>query len=188
VCQASNNSTPVPTVGCAINAGHVSTTTVGMVIGHVRCATDQSIAHPKRKAANQMIQCPFHRSCPVRLQTEGYQGLPNGTSTAPRHLGPIKGTPRHKEQHMKHTSSTLQLWDTTTTPPNCLREIWAHFLSRYYVALLLRSLLCICACCCCVVLFCAYSTPSLTPVFYCDHLCMAWGTPNRGNSWQLVLI
>jgi hypothetical protein len=39
-----------------------------------------------------------------------------------------------------------------------------HFLSCYSVALLLRSLLCICVCCCSIVLLCAYSTPSLTPV------------------------
>jgi hypothetical protein len=43
-------------------------------------------------------------------------------------LGTIKETPRHMEQYTKHILSTLQLRDSATTPPKCLREILAHFL------------------------------------------------------------
>jgi hypothetical protein len=96
--------------------------------------------------------------------TEGNQCIPNGTSTAPRPLRAIKGTPKRMELNTKHTLSTLQLWDSTTTPSKCLREILAHFMSRYSVALLLCSLLCICVCCCCVVLLCVYCTLCLTLV------------------------
>jgi hypothetical protein len=63
---------------------------------------------------------------------------------------------------MEQYLSTLQLRYSTTTPSKCSREIWAYFLSRYSVILLLRSLLHICVCCCYVVLLCAYSIPSLT--------------------------
>jgi hypothetical protein len=113
-----------------------------IILWTARCATGQSDA---------------------RADREGWD-IPNEAPTAPRPLGAIKGSPRRMKQHTKHTLSTLQLWDSTTTPLKCLREIWAHFLSRYFVALLLRSLLCICARCCCVVLLCAYSIPSLTLV------------------------
>lgn len=52
VYQAHNVSSPVPTVGRAIIAGHVCTATVRRVIRHVWCVVGQSGAHPERKAAN----------------------------------------------------------------------------------------------------------------------------------------
>jgi hypothetical protein len=55
VCQACNGSSPVPTIYCAINAGHVSPTTVRRVTGHVRCATGLPGAHPKRKATIRLF-------------------------------------------------------------------------------------------------------------------------------------
>ena len=80
---------------------------------------------------------------------------------APGLLRAIKGTLRRIEQVPKQTLSTLQLRDSATTSLKCSREIFEHFLSRYSVVLLLRSLLHICACCCCVVLLCARSIPFL---------------------------
>lgn len=59
----------------------------------------------------------------VHPQIEGNEGLPNGTSTAPRPLEAIKGTLRRMEQYTKHTLSTLQLRDFVTTPSKCSREI-----------------------------------------------------------------
>jgi hypothetical protein len=59
----------------------------------------------------------------VYPQTEGNQGLPNGTSTTPRPVGAIKGTPRCMEQHTKQTLSTLKFRDSATTPSKCLRDI-----------------------------------------------------------------
>jgi hypothetical protein len=60
---------------------------------------------------------------PVHLRTEGNQSLPNGTPTAPRPLRAIKRAPWHMEQYTKHTLCTLQLRDSATTHPKCLREI-----------------------------------------------------------------
>jgi hypothetical protein len=60
---------PASTVGRASSADLVSTATVGRVTGHVRCATEQSSAHLKRKVDNQTIQWLLHRSCLVRHQT-----------------------------------------------------------------------------------------------------------------------
>jgi hypothetical protein len=37
--------------------------------------------------------------CPVRHSTEGKDGLPSWSPTAPNCLGAIKGTPRHMEEH-----------------------------------------------------------------------------------------
>jgi hypothetical protein len=44
--------------------------------------------------------------CPVRHSTEGKIGLPSWSPTAPSCLGAIKGTPRHMEEHTKHSLST----------------------------------------------------------------------------------
>jgi hypothetical protein len=52
----------------------------------VRCTSDSSV-HPR---------------------TEGKQGLPNRAPTAPRSLGPIKGTPRRMELYTKHHLNILQ--------------------------------------------------------------------------------
>jgi hypothetical protein len=59
----------------------------------------------------------------VHPQTEGNQGLSNGTSTALRPLEAIKGTPRCMEQNTNNILSTLQLRDSTITPPKYSREI-----------------------------------------------------------------
>jgi hypothetical protein len=44
-----NGSSLAPKVSRMIDAGHVSTTTVGRVTRHVRCATEQSSAHSKKE-------------------------------------------------------------------------------------------------------------------------------------------
>jgi hypothetical protein len=58
-------------------------------------------------------QCPVvHRTvsggapdCPVRQATEGKNCLPGMLSMAPNCLGAIEGTPRHMEEHTKHSLS-----------------------------------------------------------------------------------
>jgi hypothetical protein len=52
---------------------------------------------------------------PVRQRTEGNHGLPNGARTAPSSLGPIKGTPRHMEQTIKHPLNILRCLDSAST-------------------------------------------------------------------------
>jgi hypothetical protein len=61
--------------------------------------------------------------CAVHPRTEGNQRLLNGTSTTPRPLRVIKGTPRRMEQNTKYTLSTLQFRDSVTKPSKFLREI-----------------------------------------------------------------
>jgi hypothetical protein len=85
----------------------------------------------------------------------------------------------------KHTLSTLQLRDSATTALKCSREIWEHFLSRYSIVLLLRSIF---SHLCVLLLRCAlmcvfYSLPY--SCFDCDQLCKAWETPVCGDSSQL---
>jgi hypothetical protein len=45
---------------------------------------------------------------PVHHPTEGKNCLPIGSPTAPSCLGAIKGTPRRKEQHTKHSLNILR--------------------------------------------------------------------------------
>jgi hypothetical protein len=118
--QASNDSSPVPTVGHAISAGQDSRQRSGRV-------TTQSDARPKKEGSqsgDSMAVAQWLSGAPsdslVHPQIEGNQGLQNRTSTDPRPLGAIKGTPRHMEQYTKHILSTLQLRDSTTMPLKCL--------------------------------------------------------------------
>jgi hypothetical protein len=123
----------------------------GCCTGVVRCATGQSGAHAGR---------------------EGWE-LPNEAPTAPKPLGAIKGPPRRHgvvhQSYFEHTT-TLRLHNNAS---KMFERDLITFLSRYSVALLLPSLLCIFACCCYVVLLCAYSTPSLTPVLIVIT-CVRW--------------
>jgi hypothetical protein len=62
--------------------------------------------------------------CPVRHLTEGKNGLPNGTPTAPSCLGAIKGTPRRMEQEIKHSLIILRHLDFATThSDHCVRDL-----------------------------------------------------------------
>jgi hypothetical protein len=58
-------------------------------------------------AAHELSGAP--PDSPMHPWTEGNQSLSNETTTNPRPLGAIKGTPRRMEQHTKHTLSTIQL-------------------------------------------------------------------------------
>jgi hypothetical protein len=53
--------------------------------------------------------------CPVRQSTEGKDGLPSLSSTAPSCLEAIKGTPRRMEESSKHSLSILRLQDSNFT-------------------------------------------------------------------------
>jgi hypothetical protein len=56
-----------------------------------------------------------YRTCPVRHSTEGKDGLPSWSPTAPSCLGAIKGTPRCMEEYNKHILSILGLLDFAFT-------------------------------------------------------------------------
>jgi hypothetical protein len=79
--------------------------------------TGQCPVRQRARSCNGRL-CPIwkeiaHRtcysSCPVRHSTEGKDGLPSLSSTAPSCLGAIKGTPRHMEEIPKHSLSILRL-------------------------------------------------------------------------------
>jgi hypothetical protein len=53
--------------------------------------------------------------CPVHHSTEGKNGLPNWSPTAPSCLGAIKGTPRRMEQYTKLTRNILRHLDSALT-------------------------------------------------------------------------
>jgi hypothetical protein len=53
--------------------------------------------------------------CPVHHSTEGKNGLPNWSPTAPSCLGAIKGTPRHMEDNTKLSRNILRLPDSDST-------------------------------------------------------------------------
>jgi hypothetical protein len=114
VRQAANSSLLVPTIDSEIDAGHVSTPTVGR-------GTGQSGAHPKRKAPNQLIQQPLQ----PRLfgRTEDNLEFPNEQAMAPWPLGAIKEALGCLYQYTKHSKSTLQLRDSVTTSFSDSREI-----------------------------------------------------------------
>jgi hypothetical protein len=85
---------------------------------------------------------------PVRPETEGYYGLPNGAPTAPSCLGAIKGTPRHMEQYMKNPLNILRRQDFTFTHlVQCDRDLNAFL--RFNSAVLLS---CARSCLVCVLL------------------------------------
>jgi hypothetical protein len=56
---------------------------------------------------------PYCLLCP---RTEGNQGLPNGTQTAPSCLVAIKGTPRHMEHNTNQSLNIQQCRDIEFTP------------------------------------------------------------------------
>jgi hypothetical protein len=106
-----------PTVGYTICARHVAEPTVGRGHRTVRCTPDSvrcangsqaptvGSATEGKKSAPDSVRCA--PDCPVHQMTEGKNCLPRVLSTAPSCLGAIKGTPRHMEEHTKHSLSTL---------------------------------------------------------------------------------
>jgi hypothetical protein len=98
---------PRPTVGSAINEGHVAEPTVTWSHRTVRCAPDSvrcakgtegpTVGFTRKgrrlgtgQALFMSVGAPDY---PVCHPTEGKNCLPNGTPTAPSCLGAIKGTP-----------------------------------------------------------------------------------------------
>jgi hypothetical protein len=113
---------PRPTVGSAINGRHVAEPTVTWPHQTVRCAPNSVRCakgpRTQRSASPEMEgdRAPDRDcSCSVRHPTEGKNGLPNGTPTAPSCLGATKGTPRRMEHYTKHSLNILRRLDSATT-------------------------------------------------------------------------
>jgi hypothetical protein len=155
-------------VGRTISAGHVSSAMIAGCTGLSGVPLDCSVCQATKgvwrsaRSWKEKKRWLFSVRCapdsPVHPRTQGNPELPNEEPSTPRLLGAIKGTLRSMEHVSKHTLSTIQLRDSATTPPKWSREIWAYFLSRYSVVLLLRSLLhfvCVAAalCSCVHILF-----------------------------------
>ena len=108
-----------PTVGRAICAGHVAEPTV--IWGHrtVRCAPDSVRCANGSKSPTVGCARIGKKSAPdclVRQSTEGKNCLPGLLSMAPSCLGAIKGTPRHMEEHTKHSYNIPKHQDIDFAP------------------------------------------------------------------------
>jgi hypothetical protein len=104
-------------------------TMVGWAHQAVRCAPDS--VRCANRSQGPMVGCDRYgrRSrtgqlqgvsggapdCLVHHSTEGKDGLPNWSPTAPSCLGAIKGTPRHMEEHTKLTRNILKHLDSAFT-------------------------------------------------------------------------
>jgi hypothetical protein len=100
----------------------------------------------------------------VRHLTEGKDGLPSLSSTAPSCLGAIKGTPRHMEEIPKHSLSILRLPHSASAHLiDCVSDLSSVRVvnSLCYVS---SSSLGLCACVCCGFVCCVCCSPSLTLV------------------------
>jgi hypothetical protein len=120
---------PWPTVGSAINRRHVVEPTVTWSRRTVRCAPDSvrcakgtegptvGFARKGRRSStgHALFMSGGAPDCPVRHPTEGKNCLTNGTPTAPRCLGAIKGTPRRMEHNAKHSLNILRRLNSATT-------------------------------------------------------------------------
>jgi hypothetical protein len=101
------------------HGGHVCWSNVGRHHRTVRCAkrpkaptADSTVSSAKDGNKSATVQCPV---CTGALADRSQPCLPNGAPTAPRSLGDIKGPSRCYGAVHKHTLSTLQLRDPTTT-------------------------------------------------------------------------
>jgi hypothetical protein len=102
--------------------------------------------------------------CPVRHSTEGMDGLPSLSSTAPSCLGAIKGTPRRMEESPKHSLTILRLSHSASAHLiDCVSDLSSVRVvnSLCYVS---SSSLGLCACLCCGFVCCVCCSPSLTLV------------------------
>jgi hypothetical protein len=70
-------------------------------------------ARPSSLPVDPRDICPPHY--PVHPRTEGNQSLPNGSPTAPRSIGAIKGTTKCMEHYTKHPLNILRHRDTSIT-------------------------------------------------------------------------
>jgi hypothetical protein len=119
--------------------------------------------------------------CPVHHSTEGKNGLPNLSPTAPSCLGAIKGTPRRMEQSIKHSLNILRHPDSA---PTHLIRCDSDLSSIRVVnspCCPLSSSLHLCAWLCCVFESCVRCSPPLLLCFFCDHHC-------KGERLQIVEI
>jgi hypothetical protein len=102
---------------------HVSTTMVGR--GHRKVWSPPKKegyqSHDSVTNAAEVVQCAL--DSPMHPWIEGNLQFPKEGATTPWPLGAIKESPKHLYQYTKHSKSTLQLQDSTTTPSECLREI-----------------------------------------------------------------
>jgi hypothetical protein len=117
----------------------------------------------------------------VRHSTEGNDGLPSLSSTAPSCLGAIKGTPRRKEEISKHSLIILRLPHSTTAHLiDCVSDLSSVRVvnSLCYVSSLSLGL---CACVCYVFVSCVCCSLNLTLCFLCDLYC-------KGERLQVVEI
>jgi hypothetical protein len=102
--------------------------------------------------------------CLVRHSTEGKDGLPSLSPTAPSCLGAIKGTPRRMEETSKHSLSILRLPHSASAHLiDCVTDLSSVRVvnSLCYFS---SSSLGLCACVC-------IASPNLTPCFLCDIYC-----------------
>jgi hypothetical protein len=105
----------VPTIGwahrnvrCAPNGVRCANRSRGPTVGCTRYG---------RRSHTGLLQwlpggAPY---CPVHHSTEGKNGLPNWSPTAPSYLGAIKGTPRRMEDNTKLSRNILRLLDSDST-------------------------------------------------------------------------
>jgi hypothetical protein len=87
--------------------------------------------------------------CPVRHSTEGKDGLPSLSPTAPSCLGAIKGAPRRMEESPKHSQSILKHPDSAPVHLlRCVRDLSSIRVTNSLCGHLSSSLhLCAWVCC-----------------------------------------
>jgi hypothetical protein len=94
--------------------------------------------------------------CPMRHSTEGKDGLPSWSPTAPSCLRAIKGAPRRMEESPKHSLSILRLPHSASAHLiDCVSDLSSVRVvnSLCYVS---SSSLGLCACVCCGFVSCVY--------------------------------
>jgi hypothetical protein len=102
----------------------------------------------------EIMHRTVYSSCPVHHSTEGKDGFPGWSPTAPSCLGAIKRTPRRMEELSKHSLSILRL-------PHSASTHLINFVSDLSSVLVVNSLcyvssssLGLCACVCCGFVLC----------------------------------
>jgi hypothetical protein len=88
---------------------------------------------------------------PVRHSTEGKDGLPSLSPTAPSCLGAIKGTPRRMEETPKHSLSILRHLDSASVHLLCCVRDLSSIRVANSLCCQLSSSLHLCAWLCCVI-------------------------------------
>jgi hypothetical protein len=121
-------------VACANGQPHNLRTTRGLLqrsAGAPDCPVRTGLSGAPISPVEQRLDMPFLEGdrapdrlqdlsggapdCPMHHSTEGKDGLPSLSPTAPSCLGAIKGTPRRMEEQPKHSLSILRLQDSNFT-------------------------------------------------------------------------